>query len=268
VEIIAGVEIGQPGTQPRPDLIGIAAEVGRLEQKLRIVLEPPAGGGGPGDPDPRIDEILSILRAPFAPGGYQLFPACETDADGRPRPPMETEWPAGSGAFDLLEAKLDALADLVQFHKELRQPVCNRAPFGEEVTVNWIEDLTTATRQTPLKKVTRYRDRTGKSVAGHVAHWEGFAWDAGPLIVGANGPWGCVKVWAASEAEGQRVVRHALQGGGWDPDSEPATEWFAAPDTGGRNGQAGRMVVAVDRRGVRITKRRGSDGPPEQIEPE
>jgi hypothetical protein len=261
-------EIGQPGTQPRPDLIGIAAELGKIEQKTLQLLNRPANPPDLADLVGKLEEILSKLEDTYPAGSYELFPVCETDAGGTPRPPMVTEWPAGTGKLDLVEAKLDAVAELIQFHKELRQPVCNRAPFGEEVTVNWIEDLTTATRATPLRKVTRYRDRTGKSVAGHVAHWEGFAWDAGPVVVSVVGPWGKVEVWAASEAEGQRVARHALQGGGWDPDSEPSTEWLAATAKSDRVGLAGRMVVAVDRQGVRITKRRGSSGPPEQVEPE
>jgi hypothetical protein len=106
------------------------------------------------------------------------------------------------------------------------------------------------------------------SVAGHVAHWEGFAWDAGPVVVSCVGPWGEVQVWAASEGEGQRVIRHALAAGGWNPDTEPGTDWLASTASGDRVGKAGRMVVAVDLQGVRITKRRGSDGRPEQIEPE
>jgi hypothetical protein len=260
-------EVGQPGTQPRPDLPGIAAEVGRIEQKVLQLLNRPANPPDLTDLVGKLEEILSKLEDTYPAGSYELFPVCETDAGGTPRPPMVTEWPAGTGKLDLVEAKLDAVAELIQFHKELRQPVCNRAPFGEEVTVNWIEDLNTTTRRRPLTKVLRYRDRSGMGVAGHVAHWEGFAWDAGPTIVACNGPWGCVKVWAASEGEGQRVIRHALAAGGWNPDTEPGTDWIATTDTGGRNGQPGRMVVAVDLQGVRITKRRGSDGRPEQIEP-
>jgi len=42
-------------------------------------------------------------------------------------------------------------------------------------------------------------------------HWAGFTWQTGPVIVGWNADsWPQVQVWASSEAEGKRVVRHAL----------------------------------------------------------
>jgi hypothetical protein len=145
--------------------------------------------------------------------------------------------------------------------------VCNRAPFGEEVTVNFIEDLTTSTRRRPLTKRLTYRDRTGRSAEWHAAHWADFEWDAGPIVVSVVGPWGEVQVWATSESEGQRVARHALTAGGWDPDSEPSTEWLAAPSGGTRNGQAGRMVLWVSPDGARVSKRRGPSGSPDLPEP-
>lgn len=42
-------------------------------------------------------------------------------------------------------------------------------------------------------------------------HWKGFTWEAGPVICGWNSDdWPQVQVWASSELEGRRVVRHAL----------------------------------------------------------
>lgn len=118
------------------------------------------------------------------------------------------------------------------------------------------------TRTRLLEKRLTYRDRTGGSVADHVAHWDGFQWQAGPVIVSAMGPFGEIQAWAASEAEGRRVVAHALAGGGWANDPALGIEWAVATASGGRNGRTGTMEVMQTRRGPAISKRDGPSGPP------
>lgn len=136
---VPGGEVGQEAARPRPDLVGIASELGRLEQKLEISLQLQQDGGGASEPNPLLEEIADLLKAAYPAGSFQLFPACDRDAQGEPLPPAVAPWPAGTGPLELLSRKVDALADLLQAHKDFRQPVCRSKPIGEEVTVTFEE---------------------------------------------------------------------------------------------------------------------------------
>lgn len=117
-------------TGVRPDLQGIAEEVGRIEFKLALVL---------GD----LDQMGPFDLPPFTygPGAYTLEPVCEVDSQGIPAPAREASWPGGSGELAQLGAKIDALAELLQFHKELKQPICRgNPPAGQPVTVTFEEE--------------------------------------------------------------------------------------------------------------------------------
>lgn len=114
----------------------------------------------------------------------------------------------------------------------------------------------------PLRKKLTYRDITGRSQAEHAAIWRGFVWQAGPVIVKAEGPWGQMQVWAATEAEGRRVIAFAASAGGWNLEA-PGVEWSVAVASGGRNGRTGRMVVKETTLGIEVTKRMGPSGFPE-----
>lgn len=113
-----------------------------------------------------------------------------------------------------------------------------------------------------VRKILSYRDQTGASQAAHRAHWEGFRWTSGPVIVASVGPWGCAKVWAISEGEGKRVIRHAAEIGGWDPDDESVGDWIVTGTSNPRYGRVAEVGVKV-RRGVPwISKRDGPSGAP------
>jgi hypothetical protein len=125
--------IGQPGTPPPPTLIGIAAEVGKIEQKARQLLERPAAGL---DIQELIDALLDALKPgpdPYPAGSYILNPVCEN------KDPKVADWQAGDGAINLLNAKVDALAELLQAHKDFRQPICATKASGQPVTVQFQE---------------------------------------------------------------------------------------------------------------------------------
>ena len=113
----------------------------------------------------------------------------------------------------------------------------------------------------PLRKKLTYRDNSGRSQAEHAALWRGFVWQAGPVIVQADGPWGRIRCWAASEAEGRRVVSFAASAGGWDVGA-PGVEWLIALSSNDRNGRTGRMVTKETPLGIEVTKREGSSGFP------
>ena len=111
----------------------------------------------------------------------------------------------------------------------------------------------------------RYRDQTGAPVEGHTDHWRGFRWSGGPVIVAAIGPWGCVKCWAASEAEGKRVIRHAAAIGGFDPDGAQG-EWVVTRDRSGRSDAIREFQTRQLKYGLSVSKRSGPVGFPEYVD--
>jgi hypothetical protein len=126
---------------PAATLQGIAQEVGRIENKVNRLLNPEAGTG--------LDKLelirgtlftlLDFLSSITSGGSYDLEAPCETAEDGGP---LVVEHPY-SGAVNsvvLLHNKVDALAALVQTHKNMRQPICKPAPpTGQPVTVQFEE---------------------------------------------------------------------------------------------------------------------------------
>lgn len=136
--------IGGPAKSPAPDLPSMAQELGRIEQKTEALLRRPAGGGG----GEALEDFLraqlpglirDLLREIFndRPGGqYQLIPPCgRPGPDGEPVPEV-VSWAASSDPMTDLGLRVDALAELLQVHKNQRQPICRggRAE-GTPVTV-------------------------------------------------------------------------------------------------------------------------------------
>lgn len=119
-----------------------------------------------------------------------------------------------------------------------------------------------------VEKVFRYRDQSGASLEAHTEHWRDFVWQAGPVCVIHKGaPWGVPQVWAASAAEGKRVIRHAGAIAGVNPDNEG--EWIVTGTLNPRFGKQARMGVKRLRGGgLSVTKREGSDGMPEVSMPD
>lgn len=113
-----------------------------------------------------------------------------------------------------------------------------------------------------LTKRLNYRDLSGASQAAHLAHWLDFQWEGGPVQVRCAGPWGQPQVYAASEAEGRRVLEHAAAIAGWDLSPGGPAQWDVAQVTDGRIGKTGTFRVMY-RNGVpRVSKRNGPSGAP------
>jgi len=119
-----------------------------------------------------------------------------------------------------------------------------------------------ASRVTKGKRLS-YRDQSGASRAAHAAHWDGFEFNAGPVIVACVGDWGTLQVWAASEAEGRRVIQHAASIANLPVDDPEDAEWVVTTSSNPRFGKPGRFRVATCYGLPVVTKRRGSDGYPE-----
>lgn len=120
----------------------------------------------------------------------------------------------------------------------------------------------------PLRKTLSYRDQLGHTLETHTDHWRGFTWQAGPVVVTSEGgAWGRVQVWAATAEEGKRVIRHAGEVAGVDPDSSPC-EWHIHFAQNPRYGKTGTMAVQPLGAGaISVTMRSGPSGLPDVVVP-
>jgi hypothetical protein len=160
--------------------------------------------------------------------------------------------------------RLDAMEVLMQGLKDFKQPTCARPrPQGELVTVNFRSQAHSVESRQYLRKQLRYRDNANREEAEHVAHWEGFEWQAGPAIVTSKGAsWGIVQVWASDQLEGRRVIEHAASIAGVNlRDREHS--WVDSVPRSSRYGRSGLMAVerTIDGRPC-ISKRVGPSGQP------
>jgi len=122
--------------------------------------------------------------------------------------------------------------------------------------------------QKPLRKRLRYRDLSGASLEDHTNHWRGFTWQAGPVCVIHKGAaWGVPQVWAATAAEGMRVIRHAASIAGVDPDV--SGEWVISSSSSSRYGKSGTMAPKELGGGmISVTKRADPNGLPQVSVPD
>ena len=128
------------GPAPRADLVGIAQEVGRIERKIDLMNTPGSGSNG----FENLSELLGLLgqiweflTASTSGTTYTLDSPCEVDEEGVKLPPIEIDAPGAATTFEALLNRTDALAELIQAHKNLKQPGCKHKLAGEIVTVNF-----------------------------------------------------------------------------------------------------------------------------------
>jgi hypothetical protein len=131
------------GNGPRATLQGLAQELGRQEQKLaRLMNEGRGPGGSPidwGDLLDKLRQLVALLLTADGAGAYTITSPCNIDGTtGEPAEPLTAEWGATIGEIPALRKRLDALAELLQHHKDLPQPICARPrPAGDPVTVTF-----------------------------------------------------------------------------------------------------------------------------------
>ncbi|WP_296419530.1 hypothetical protein [Vulcanococcus sp. DEBay_Sum22DG08_74] len=212
--------------------------------------------------------LEELFERPYPAGSYSIHGVCERDEHGYLMPVKRSSTYLEAPGIDAVLTRLDALADLFQYHKELRQPICRHPRgSGELVTVNFVSDAPSPQGSRPLRKFLRYRDQSGTDLVGHGAHWRDFSWQAGPVIVShENGPWGQLKVWALDADEGKRVIRHAGAVAGVNPDA--IGDWVITGSSDPRYGQTGTMRVErrvageLRQQYLRVTKRSDPNGMP------
>lgn len=265
-----------PGKPPvtssgaRPTVAAVSKEVGRLEQKVQGLM-----GGNPGlVPDWVTDLLLAVgLLSELLDGWGTAVPGVDYEVtenctgkdygdDGPPKYSVTVD--EAPDAMAAVLARLDALAGLEQGNFELAQKTCKIRPGkeGKWVTVNFESDAHSPQNNRPLRKQLRYRDLSNSDASAHSRHWDSFTWEAGPVCVIHSGhSWGVPQVWAASESEGKRVIRFAASIAGVDPDKDG--KWQTTVSSNPRFGQFGAMRVKKIWGFNSVSKRDGSNGPPE-----
>jgi hypothetical protein len=123
-------------------LQGIAQEVGRIERKLEMMMTPDAPGNlvdQLGNLADLIGPIVEAILASTAGTNYTLDSPCELDeATGEKLAPVRVSAPGAPTQFGAILNRIDAIAQLIQVHKDLKQPNCKpQTPTGEFVTVNF-----------------------------------------------------------------------------------------------------------------------------------
>ena len=208
--------------------------------------------------------ILDALELPLPQYQYTMRAACNYKEDGTFEDYTIT-LPAQSWNERVLSMQ-EMQIDFLQQHLLWKTPTCGgggQPVTGDPVTINWISDEASPVSGTRLNKRFVYFDQNNTPLQTTVDHWKDFVWQSGPVIVGCTGtPLGKPQVWAASEAEGKRVLEHAAQIAGVDLSN---AEYQIGTPKDSRYGVPATMRV-LKRKGVLgITSRRGPDGYPEGL---
>jgi hypothetical protein len=210
------------------------------------------------------EEILeNILNRPYPEVIYRHVSVCEKDEDGEPISEA-VEIPINAlKAPDAQIARLDAIVELLQAHKNFKQPICpNEKPelLGDWVTTRWESDEKMVDSGRRLRKLFRYRTQSSRDLGQLSAYWRDFTWQSGPVCVIHKGAWwGTPQVWAESAEEGKRVLRHAAAEAGLDPDQVGG--WTISSSRSPRNGMSGTMKILKKEGFPWVASRQGTDWP-------
>ena len=257
---------GNPPVTPggtRPQLDAIAAEVGRIEQKVARIQRGD-GLGGLTDLLWLLPLLGDFLEEPIAGTNYQLRGVCEDVQEGESQPVANFLVPEAKNLGAVIN-RLDVMQDLFQQHLEWRTPICHGPQStGDFRTITFISDELSPGGKRRLPELCRYRSRSGLGLDGVVDHWKSFTWSAGPVVVKhTDAPWGTPQVWAASIDEGKRVIRHAAAEAGLDPDQ--VGRWVVGGSNNPRYGVPGTMRVNTSGGYWWITARDGASERPRVI---
>ena len=253
---------------------------------------PDGGGGGPTIPEPpnppppdpdgrpwwvdplitsvttvilnQLVETLNDLFPPTLPAATaSLLAPCDFDEEGNQ---LSRTWeiPEASAVGRLNQHQV-VIMQMLQQHLDWKTPICGSddgpTPEGQFRTISFRSETTSPYGKSRLRKRLRYRSNSGIGLSGLIDHWADFTFTGGPVRVQHLGSsWGTVEVWAASEDEGKRVIRHAAGEAGIDPDQ--VGRWSTRSSNSSRLGVS--LPMRVDTTGgyYWITERDGSDNRP------
>ena len=205
--------------------------------------------------------IVNALLNRQEAGSFTLQAPCDVDENGNPLT-YTVDFPAESAQDRLLSWQV-AQANLLQQHLDWKTPICRDTPTleGDFRTISFRSDETSPFGKSRLRKRFRYRSVSGNDLSAIVDHWKDFTWEGGPYRVRWVGPtWRTPEVWAASEAEGQRVIQHASREAGFDP--LETGEWRTRVSSSTRLGVVSNFRVDTTGGYYWITARDGSDQRP------
>ena len=236
-------------------------------------VPPPGPGGEPWWLDPLatavgavllekiVEAVLEALEPPVLPGSFTLTAPCNKDGEGNS---LTKTWdfPEQPYSDRVLDQQI-ALMEIMQQHLDWKTPICDEQtiPEGDFRTISFRSDETSPYGKSRLRKRFRYRSVSGNDLSAVVDHWKDFSWEGGPYRVRwVGGPWRSPEIWAASEAEGQRVIQHAAEEAGFSP--LEGGRWSTRLSSSGRQGVPGTMRVDITGGYYWITARDGSDQRP------
>ena len=177
---------------------------------------------------------------------------------------MSFPWnvPQESNGILGLAKRLDAIAGMLDVAGLIPYRICNVKPEleGDWVTTRWISDEKSFESGRRLRKLLRYRSKSSRDLAELSRFWEDFEWRAGPVCVQHSGAWwGTPQVWAESEEEGRRVLRHVGGEAGIDPDQ--VGRWGTRSSRSPRYGMSGTMKILRKDGFPWVSSRDGPDWP-------
>jgi len=247
----------------------------------------PGGPGGPGNPpfppqnddDPFwiralrdalglfiIDQLLELFNlgqgeGPVASSAkYEMIAPCDEISEGVPETitAILPEQPVFNRILSMQEEQLAFL----QQHLNWKTPICDEQPEpeGEYRTIHFRSASASPNSNSRLRKRFRYRSTSGLGLDAVTNYWKNFTYRSGPVVVKHVGSsLGRPQVWANSEDEGKRVIRHAFRETGIDPDQ--VGKWRVGSCDSSRNGLSDTMSVDKSQGYYMIKIRDGSDGP-------
>ena len=240
----------------------------------RTIPNPPGDEGGPdwwkavaqgiaqGVTSAIVSKIMNELFSIQEIASFTLTAPCDKDDEGNPFT-YQIDFPAESYSQRMISWQI-AQADLLQQHLNWKTPICSHeTPSTEGVfrTISFRSDQTSPYGKSRLRKRFRYRCLSGNDDNTLVDHWKDFSFEGGPHRVRWTGPtWRSPEVWAASPAEGKRVIQHAADEAGVGP--LEAGGWSTRLSGSGRQGVPGTMRVDTTGDYYWITARDGSDARP------
>ena len=207
------------------------------------------------------NSIQEALFGQLEPSSFTLVAPCDKNEQEEPLT-FTVDFPKQDYQARM-EAWQIASAQLLQQHLDWKTPICRDIPKleGDWRTISFRSAKTSPYGKSCLRKRFRYRSQSGIGLGELVNYWKDFTWESGPVIVKHVGSsWGTPQVWAATEDEGKRVIRHAAGEAGIDPDK--VGRWSISSSSSPRYGVSAPMSVDTKGGYYWITSRDGSNGRP------
>jgi hypothetical protein len=200
-----------------------------------------------------------LIKPKAQPAEFEFVAPCDKDEEGNPLS-VFYEWPEQTFEERCLDHQA-AILEILQQHLNWKTPICfskyEKGSYARSITFQSEENTDRGNRR--CTKRFGYRSNNPCELESLYEHWRDFSWNTGPVIVGHSGSaLGSPQVWASSESEGKRVIRHAAGEAGVDPDQDG--EWTIGSSDSPRYGLS-HTVKLMEVRGLwQATARQGPDG--------